>query len=304
MRSPLLQLSPLAADSWNLGDAFEGTAIFGRSGSGKTSGSGAALAKSFLRAGMGGIVLCAKQDEADNWERYAAETGRSDSIIRFDGSGRHRFNLLEYEMQRENVPADILASNVVSTLQNVIEVATRAGGLSAGRGGDVFWEKSSRMFLTMAVDLLYATTGRVRLGELVNLINSAPQSPKEMHDEEWRAKSFFYSILREFYATDGGAFPPSVEEAHQLGQFWGRTFPNMTEKTRSNIVTTILTDLGPLLRGKMRTLFSTDTNIIPEMTRCGIPSATSNCVRTSSQRKLSNTSTRRTSAFSSACCLT
>jgi hypothetical protein len=37
---PLVQFSPLAEDAWTLEDAFQGTVIFGSTGSGKTSGSG------------------------------------------------------------------------------------------------------------------------------------------------------------------------------------------------------------------------------------------------------------------------
>ena len=130
MDTPLVQFSPEKADSWTLRDAYEGTMIFGRSGSGKTSGSGATLARSFLRSGMGGLVLCAKPDEADIWERYAEAAGRSESVIRFDTSGDWRFNFLEYDMQREQVAPDLLVSNLVATLQTVIDVASRAGGKS------------------------------------------------------------------------------------------------------------------------------------------------------------------------------
>lgn len=45
--------------------ACEGVQIFGGIGSGKTTGSGEALAKAYLRAGFGGLVLCAKKDEKD-----------------------------------------------------------------------------------------------------------------------------------------------------------------------------------------------------------------------------------------------
>lgn len=259
----------MPGDTFNLGDAFEGTAIFGRSGSGKTSGSGAALARSFLRCGMGGIVMCAKPEEADDWERYAAETGRSQSIIRFDGKGRYRFNFLEYEMQRDELPQDVLASNVVATLQRVIETATRAGGLEASGMGDVFWQKSTQLFLTRAVDLLYATTGRVRLAEIMELIETAPMSRAEMQDEAWRQSSFFRQVFAEFYATDGGMNCPHIDDIKRLDRFWRRTFPDMTEKTRSNIITTLQTDLEPLLRGQMRTIFSTDTNVVPELSHDG-----------------------------------
>ena len=269
MDAPLVQFSSIPGDAWSLRDAFEGTVIFGRSGSGKTSGSGAAIAKAFLRSGMGGIVLCAKNDEAETWERYAEETGRAGSIIRVDGSGSFRFNVLEYEMQRRHLSPDILASNVVATLQSVLEVATRAAGLEAARQGDVFWQKSTQLLLIRAVDLLYATTGRVRLAELVDLIESAPTSRDMMQDEAWRERSFFAQTFRDFYATGGGAHPPAFEDVKRLDQFWRISFPNMAEKTRANIITTLLTDLEPLLRQQLRTIFSTETNIVPELTHDG-----------------------------------
>ena len=63
---------------WTIRDSFEGTAILGDMGSGKTTGSGATLAKAFLKAGYGGLVMCKKIDEVDTWVRYARETGRLD----------------------------------------------------------------------------------------------------------------------------------------------------------------------------------------------------------------------------------
>lgn len=81
LNAPLLQLSP--RDAWRLRDACEGTVIFGGTGSGKSSGSGRAIARAFLRAGFGGLVLCAKQDdERERWKAYARETGRARSTLR------------------------------------------------------------------------------------------------------------------------------------------------------------------------------------------------------------------------------
>ena len=63
-------------ESFTIRQACEGVQIFGGIGSGKTSGSGAALARAYMRAGFGGLVLCAKKDEVDTWREYAAQTGR------------------------------------------------------------------------------------------------------------------------------------------------------------------------------------------------------------------------------------
>ena len=269
MDAPLLQLSPAKEDSWCLRDALEGVQIFGGIGSGKTSGSGRALAHAFLRSGMGGVVLCAKPDEAANWMSYAKETGRERSILRFDASGAIRFNFLEYEMSRNPGAADIMSANVVACLQNILEVAARGTTLSTPAAGDAFWQKAPRMMLGYGVDLLYATWGRVRLAELMDLIESAPTSPAQMKDAEWREHSFFYQTFSEFFATGGGVYPPPPEDLVRLKKFWTSGFPRMAEKTRSNIITTLTADLDPLLRGRMRTIFSTETNIVPELTHEG-----------------------------------
>lgn len=269
MQAPLLSLSPFPEDSFTLSDAFEGVAIFGRSGSGKTSGSGQALAKSYLRNGFGGVVLCAKPDEADTWERYAAETGRSHHVIRFDGSGRWRFNFLEYEMQRDNVPRDVLTSNLVDTLMNVVEVADRAKGLAASGGGsDPYWEKAARNMLLMAVDLIYAFTGQVRLSDVRRLLISAPKSVEELSSESWQQESYFAQLFTRFYKT-GGAFPMPEAEAHFHEDFWQNSFPNMPHKTRGNVLSTLETDVSTLLRGTMREIFTTSTNVVPELTHDG-----------------------------------
>ena len=60
----------MGGDMWRIKDACEGTIIFGGTGSGKTSGSGRAIATSFLSAGFGGLVLCAKPESP----RYGAAT--------------------------------------------------------------------------------------------------------------------------------------------------------------------------------------------------------------------------------------
>src|SRR5580704_5111307 len=82
-------------------DACEGIQIFGGIGSGKTSGSGESIARAFLKAGFGGLILCAKKDVLADWQRYAKETGRSNSLLVFDGSGNFVFPFLQYEIDRE-----------------------------------------------------------------------------------------------------------------------------------------------------------------------------------------------------------
>ena len=88
-------------DTWTIRDACEGVQIFGAIGSGKTSGSGAAIAKAFLNSGFGGLVLCAKPEERQLWQQYARETGREAHLFIFSPDHAWRFNFLDYELRRE-----------------------------------------------------------------------------------------------------------------------------------------------------------------------------------------------------------
>jgi hypothetical protein len=75
--------SEYAADTWTLADACQGVAILGENGSGKTSASDRHLARQYLKAGFGGLVLCFKTDEG----RFVAQVPPGDR----EGTGRPVF---------------------------------------------------------------------------------------------------------------------------------------------------------------------------------------------------------------------
>src|SRR5689334_22282958 len=81
---------------WTIRHSCEGTVVFGATGSGKTSGSGRHIAHSMLRAGFGGLVLCAKPDEADRWCEWAEECGRDGDARLFGADTGFGFNFLDY----------------------------------------------------------------------------------------------------------------------------------------------------------------------------------------------------------------
>ena len=267
--TPLLHVSDLPQDAWTLRDAFEGVQVFGATGSGKTSGVGRALAHAFLKGGMGGLVLCAKNDEAETWQRYAQETGREGDILRLSPDSPHSFNFLEYELRRSPDDADMAVTNVVNMLINIMDVAARATSLSAPSAGDKFWDNSVKMLLRQSIRMLYATYGRVQLPEVIELLQTAPTKAEQFQDEKWLTESFFAQTLREFYETGGGRFPPEREDAKRLIQFWRKSYIAIPEKTRGNVLTTLETELDPLLSGRMRRLFCSDTSIVPELTHDG-----------------------------------
>ena len=105
-------------DGMRISDAATGVAVFGGTGSGKTSGIGQQLARAYLAAGFGGLVLCAKSDERLQWQAWAAETGRTDDLIIIDPRGAARFNWMDYEANRDGAGAG-LAINIVAMLDEL-----------------------------------------------------------------------------------------------------------------------------------------------------------------------------------------
>ena len=100
---PLVRFSRLPADTWTLADSFQGVCIFGENGSGKTSGSGRVLARKYLEAGLGGMVLCFKTDEADLWRSYLKAAGREQDGRFFGVNEAYRFNFMDYEASSSGV---------------------------------------------------------------------------------------------------------------------------------------------------------------------------------------------------------
>jgi hypothetical protein len=251
-----------AADAFTLRDACEGVQIFGATGSGKTSGSGAALARSYLSAGFGGLVLVAKPGECAQWQRYAAETGRSADLLVFRPGGEWRFNFLDYELNRPGAGAG-LTENIVSLFMLALE----AGGRSSKQGADPFWTDTLKELLRNAVELVALATGRVSLLDLYELIESAPLSPEQVTDEAWQRESACFACLEA--AERNATSPEKAGDYKQTERYWLRRFPQLAEKTRSIIVTSFSALADALLRHPMRTLFCSDTTITPEASMAG-----------------------------------
>ena len=254
---PLLKLA--ANDYFTLRDACQGVQIFGGIGSGKTSGSGKALASAYLRAGMGGIVLCAKPDEIDLWLRYARENGRANSVILFGERGGG-FNFIAYELARQGVAG---LGSVVECLMRVLDTA-RHTNPNASRGGESFWEDATRQVLRNSLPILYAATGTVRIPDIIRFVASAPTSPAQIRDADWQQASFMFQALRQARTAPIHRLPD--EEFDKAGSYWRDEYAQLDNKTRSNIAISLSTTLDRFNRGRLQTAFCGDTTLVPEMT--------------------------------------
>lgn len=271
MRSPTGFVAALDAplvrigkkDALTLGDACQGIAVFGGTGSGKTSGSGRALAHAFLRQGFGGLVLCAKPEEAALWQRYAEETGRTASVMRIGAGTPWRINFLDYVLAKYGIEATNVAVRVLKLMG---EASRLAKGRTGGEGAQ-FWEDANHQALMNSIPLLYAAHGRIRLAELYQFIQSAPQSDEEAVSAKWQQESFLYQTTRK--AMDEPVHALDEHAIMACGAYWRFDFARLDPKTRSNIVITLTSLLSRFSHGRLHDLFCTHTTFVPELSQEG-----------------------------------
>ena len=253
--SPLLTLGGVP---WTIRHSFEGVQIFGASGSGKTSGSGSAFALAMLSAGYGGLVLCAKPGERALWEWYAKQVGRETDLCVIGGGDPppYRYNFLAQPDHTENV---------VHLLATIVEIVN--GKQSMG-GESSFFVQSAQELIRNTVDLLYLGQGTVSLNDIYEVIVSAPQSREEARSKEWETRSFCAKLLLK--ARDKAN--KSEREANDFrvcSRYWLGYFAGLADRTRSSIVATFTSTADMLMHGLAWQLFSTDTNITPEVAFSG-----------------------------------
>lgn len=255
---PLLSFS--ASDQWRVRDAFCGTQIFGATGSGKSSGSGQAIAKAYLYAGFGGLVLTAKPDERDVWLRYARQTGREKDVVVFSPSESWKFNFLDYELRRPGKGRGLTA-NIVNLFCHVIETAESK---ASGGHQEPYWMQQLEYLLTNDVDLMVLAEGRVSLQGLYDIVNSAPQNAEQIHDPDWQSRSYCYAC---FVKADQRSKTPQQQHDFNLtADYWLKEFPQLAEETRS-VIKSMFTGMATrFLRGALYPLFCTETNIEPDDT--------------------------------------
>jgi hypothetical protein len=253
-------------DGMRISDAVTGVAVFGATGSGKTSGIGHQLAHAYLAAGFGGLVLCAKSDECRQWQKWARESGRANDLIVIEPGGTARFNWMDYEANRAGEGAG-LALNIVAMLDELGGVAVGdAGKVDAGDGAAKFFRDSLHHLNTNAVDLALLAGLRVSLPLLRSIILSAPLSLAEAASDTWQqGRGVCATLLREAgKAIEETGDAEAKADLVEVENYWLREYPAIGDRTRSIITLCFSMVARPFLTRPLRRLFSADTNVTPE----------------------------------------
>lgn len=137
-----------------------------------------------------------------------------------------------------------------------------------------------KQLLRNSIDLAVIAAGDVSLPSLYRIITSAPRSPDEAANEQWRNDSDCFGLIevaeKKFSeAADthkaANTKPTAAERIRESDfrltrDYWMREFPSLAIETRSVIVSTFTSMADCFLRGVLGRLFCNDVNFTPEKT--------------------------------------
>lgn len=276
--APVLRLADVERETshdWSVRDAFEGVQVFGATGSGKSSGSGRALALGLLRAGFGGLVLTAKPTDAQDWagpNGYMRLAGRSDRPIVVGPPSRwneyrswgvevpaagHQLDFLDYEFRRLSDVGINPSLNLVSLFETALEVGRPQ---EPGTASDPFWRDTFRQLVQNAVDLAMMADGAVSLPRIKDIVMSAPESQEAALSDSWRnSRSVCWECIQRAQARfDRNDIPTffDEEDLRQTATYWLIDLASLAWKTRSSVRTMFTAKVDFLLRSPLRQMFS------------------------------------------------
>ena len=248
------------------GDATAGILCLGGTGSGKSSGPGAALQEALLSStatlpgGMGGIALFAKCGEADGWVNLCRKHGRGSDVIRITTGSRYSFNFLSWisswgeDGRGPIVPVDFLE-------QMAAAIDPKSAG--AGDGENAFFAGAHRAKLLNLVLLCQLARLPVALPLMRALSNSAPQTPAQSKDAAWQRTSECWQALREAEAVTR-ADPAAWADFIECRRYFLQDYPSLSDRTRGVIDIMFTSLVQPFLTRPLRPLFCEQTTVTPE----------------------------------------
>ncbi len=136
-------------------DALTSVAIFGRTGSGKTSGSGLALLRALVSDGnVALLILAAKPEDGDEVRRVYRVAGMEDRLIEFTPGGEHRCNVFDVIAKMGGGARELTA--FMSRIREAIRTNDAKGGEDSK-----FWEDEADRKIYNAAIVIKLAFGKV-----------------------------------------------------------------------------------------------------------------------------------------------
>jgi hypothetical protein len=233
---------------------FQNTLILGKTGSGKSSGSGDYLLRCLVRHhNSGGLILAAKPEDKHYFMRVFREERRLDDLLILEPGGQYRFAILDYEMRR-----GATTTALTQILLLLGETQERMEGST--NGGDGFFKSKNREGLDHAIEIVTRATGGLDPYALQCFISGAAMSLAELDDPQWQQSYHSQALLK---AEQNCTTDLQRHDCQAATLNWRSTWPRLNDRTRSSIEAGITSPLHVLNRGTIRDLLATSTNLTP-----------------------------------------
>jgi hypothetical protein len=242
-----------AADPIYRRDLYEGTAVFGQIGSGKTSGSGALILSSLIGDGWGGFIATTKPGEAEGIKSLCARLGRTGDVIHIRPEAEHFFNWLEWEQHRPSEGAG-LSLNTAETLTTFTGFIKPEQTNHSSDNAHFFQENATRWFVE-ALDLIASAGATPNLELVGDIITQAPQSAEEVASAEF-SRGPIGLLLHAANARGGNV--KERRRAHRVHGFWTREVFRGSDRAQRDIGLTLQTSLFRLQQDPIRELIASE----------------------------------------------
>jgi type IV secretory system conjugative DNA transfer VirD4/TraG family protein len=285
----LLRFSENPKDFWTVDDAVKGVSIIGGTGSGKTTASGKSLAKQYLKQGWGGLVLCAKTDEANLWREYCKETGREEDLIVFSKGSKHLtgkyageemvFNPIDYEMKRSGIGA-AETQNITNIFMNIYRMGNRIAS-EGDTQEERYWDTALKRCLNRVIELVNLAGEDLTYKNMVKILSSSNSVNEEKYLTkivELKRSNDFSKVDKEenyclkciikayclLFIPGQKATPEEVNSFELVYDYFLTILPTMSSKTKSVVTESYMGLAEPFLSGLLFKHFSGKTNVFPE----------------------------------------
>jgi hypothetical protein len=252
----LLQWSP--HDPFTVRNLLDGgVCIMGRVGSGKTSSSGRLLGEAIVgMANSSGLICVPKSEDVAMWRQTFAKAGRPNDLLEFDADGSPlRLNFLQ-EAQRHGGHTREITRCIMTIGETLRSNDQRGNGEDSA-----FWAREQERMIYNAVEVLKAAGRSVSALDLQAFITSAAFSPTQLSEPAWQSGFHCRAMEAAYMAAKS---PMEAHDFELAVDYWLGEIPNMADRTRSSIMTSVLGLLHVFNTGIVRELVSTTTNVSPD----------------------------------------
>jgi hypothetical protein len=261
--SPLINFgrSDSTADVWTIRDASEGVLIMGSIGSGKTSGSGSAIATTLLQSGYGGLVLTAKTDEAKRWLRLCERSGRSADCIHVTPASGHKLNVLQYEVQR---PGDRVSKtdDLLALFRAITSALSRTDG---GESKDQFWTQAPDALMKNLIEVFTIANEPISVKSFSRFLVRAPEEV----GQSWLGRGYFTEILNRARDNLKNGTDQDRLVFPEVWDYWTIAFPKTPDITRGGVIATFEAMASTMKGRGIYEMIGMETNLTPEMILSG-----------------------------------